>query len=225
MEILRKEPSIGVVTTGACLFNEQGEIVRLAIPRIDRNIFPEILVRNKVGNCSAVLARRCCLERAGLFDENLHAAEDFDMWIRLAKHCQFACVQEHLLFCRTHIKQISRDYDRVLKATKMLFRKHSVELAALPSHESKRILASWHNELGLLYSQLGAYENARKEFMMAVSNNPFSVLLLARLFKLSLNQRTAELFTSMLDRRFAVSSRWKHMFNSRNRRMRSRSSG
>jgi glycosyltransferase involved in cell wall biosynthesis len=213
VELIGKNPSVCAVSTGTCVFNDNKKIVSFGIPQTKGDIFPTILAKNVVGNCSAVLLRRDCLRRAGLFDENLNAAEDLDLWIRVAQHCQFDCVEEYLLLARTHSKEISRDHERVLKAMKTLYRKHLNELAQMPLKESRKILASWHYELGRLHSKLGDIEKARKEFAMAVSNNPFSALLLVRLLMSSLNQTLAELLTSTLNVRLPVSFRSKPMFN------------
>jgi glycosyltransferase involved in cell wall biosynthesis len=213
VEILRKNPSIGAVSTGICVFNENKKIVMFGFPRSKGNIFPTILSKNVVGNCSAVLFRRDCLLTVGLFDENLNAAEDVDLWIRLAKHFQFDCVEEYLLLGRTHRKEISRDHERVLKATRALYSKHVSELARLPLKQSRKILASWHYDLGLLLSKCGDSEQARKEFVMAVSNDPVSVLLLVRLFTSSLSKTLAELVTSTFNLRLPISFRSKYIFN------------
>ena len=48
------------------------------------------------GGASAVVARRGLVFRLGGFDETLAGAEDTDMWIRLACHGGFACIDEPL---------------------------------------------------------------------------------------------------------------------------------
>jgi len=50
----------------------------------------------------ALLARRACFDRAGLYDETLPANEDWDMWLRVARHYRFAFVDKVLACIRWH---------------------------------------------------------------------------------------------------------------------------
>ncbi|MFN8641042.1 MAG: hypothetical protein U0802_05045 [Candidatus Binatia bacterium] len=43
-----------------------------------------------------------CLDRAGPIDESLPANEDWDMWLRVARRCQFAFVDRVLVHVREH---------------------------------------------------------------------------------------------------------------------------
>jgi hypothetical protein len=50
------------------------------------HVFDRLLPRNRIwGGSSAVLIRREAFDLAGPFDVGLRAAEDFDMWLRIAK--------------------------------------------------------------------------------------------------------------------------------------------
>src|SRR5205814_2212247 len=48
------------------------------------------------------VARRACLERAGGFDESLAAHEDWDLWLRVARHASFAFTDRVLARFRRH---------------------------------------------------------------------------------------------------------------------------
>src|SRR5262249_10455091 len=55
------------------------------------------------GTCNvALLARRECFERAGFYDEDLVASEDWDMWLRVARHYRFAFVDKVVTDIRWH---------------------------------------------------------------------------------------------------------------------------
>lgn len=49
--------------------------------KMNGNIFDKILVHNFVGTASVVVVKKTCLEKAGLFDEDLPSCNDWDMWI------------------------------------------------------------------------------------------------------------------------------------------------
>src|SRR5262249_52459656 len=50
----------------------------------------------------ALVARRECFERAGPYDEELVTSEDWDMWLRVARHYRFAFVDEGVARIRWH---------------------------------------------------------------------------------------------------------------------------
>jgi len=66
-------------------------------------VFEQLLPRNRIsGGSSAVLIRREAFRKAGSFDENLRAAEDFDMWLRLAQVGRVDLVEADLVAIRDH---------------------------------------------------------------------------------------------------------------------------
>lgn len=74
---------------------------------------------------SAVMARRGLFDRFGLFDENLPACEDYDMWLRVSCRCPIYLIQTPLIIKRGgHADQLSRqpalDKYRIQALKKML---------------------------------------------------------------------------------------------------------
>jgi glycosyltransferase involved in cell wall biosynthesis len=67
--------------------------------RVQRSLYRGNLV---AGSGSAVLIRRTLLERVGGFDESLPSSEDWELWLRLARHCAFDYVDEVLVHLRRH---------------------------------------------------------------------------------------------------------------------------
>ena len=181
LKIISKNPKIGLVCTGALVFENNSKILGSRIPDRKGNIFPDILKRNYIGNCSSVLIKKECLDKVGLFDENLKVCEDFDLWIRLTKYYEIDYLQEPLILLRLHEKRISTDIDRILRTNKSLFKKYVKDLRKL-----QKIRGFWHYRFGRLYCKCGKAAEGRKEFMKAIGNNPFSIMyyvsLLASLF-------------------------------------------
>jgi len=180
LNLFDKNPCIGAVSAGAWIINENDETIGFRIPSLRGNIFPKILSKNHVGNCSMVLVRKECFEKSGLFDENLEASEDYDLWVRLTKHYEFDYVNEPLVLYRVHEKRISTNPYKALRAKKLLIKKHSKELTKLSNH--RRILGSWQYRLGVLYCKCGDMGHGKKEFLKAIRNDPFSIRYYARLF-------------------------------------------
>jgi glycosyltransferase involved in cell wall biosynthesis len=64
------------------------------------NVLDALLVRNFVPFSSAVV-RRECLAQAGLLDPRLRVADDYDFWLRVARHCEFDFVDSIVVEYRT----------------------------------------------------------------------------------------------------------------------------
>ncbi|HYP26973.1 MAG TPA: glycosyltransferase family A protein [Blastocatellia bacterium] len=83
--MLERHPSVDLVYPNATIFGDLPDSGRLFMdlsPSKGEVTF-ESLVSQKCNVMISVTARRDALIRAGLFDESLLSAEDFDMWLRL----------------------------------------------------------------------------------------------------------------------------------------------
>ncbi len=67
----------------------------------------EILVRNMIGNPSAVMLRRSEILAVGLFDENIRWGQDWDLWIRMTRRANAAVIPEPLIVYRWHESNLS----------------------------------------------------------------------------------------------------------------------
>jgi glycosyltransferase involved in cell wall biosynthesis len=68
-----------------------------------------------VGSGSSVLARRDAIVEAGGFDETFVAAEDLDLWYRLARRRELVRIPEVLVRIRRRSDGMQSDYGRVLR--------------------------------------------------------------------------------------------------------------
>ncbi len=121
--LLKERPEIGMAAGQAVLIDQHGrKINRPSSPQL-----PEDLSALLLGNplhVGSVLMRRTWLDRVGLFDENLRACEDWDLWLRLARAgCQMACVQRPVSLYRVHIGQMTREPDRMRVAARTVLDK------------------------------------------------------------------------------------------------------
>lgn len=73
------------------------------------------------GSSSAVVVRRECLEKSGLFDSDLRVGEDLDLWYRIALQTEIIIVPEVLVKVRKYPKEI--DIRRVNKSLEYVVRK------------------------------------------------------------------------------------------------------
>lgn len=70
--------------------------------------FAELFQRNRIAVLT-VLLRKSCLEGVGAFNENLSGADDYELWLRLARRFQFGFIPETLACYRIHDSNVSHD--------------------------------------------------------------------------------------------------------------------
>jgi hypothetical protein len=75
-------------------------------------VYERLLVSNFLDNGSTPLIRREVFDELGLFDETLPAAEDWDLWLRIAHRYPFACVPEPQVLYRVHSGAMSSRIQR-----------------------------------------------------------------------------------------------------------------
>lgn len=123
---------------------------------------------------SGVLARRKPIMEVGLFDEALRDSEDFDLWLRLARHgAQMAYHRVVLLQRRCHQDSLSGDGFNIL--TRALRAYDRVErwpdLSAAERKEVSAIIRQRRTllefELGKLHLASGNFRAARESFAKA----------------------------------------------------------
>ena len=93
-------------------------------PKIRGDVYRALLKGNFIsGSGSAVLLRKEVFQEVGLFDENLRAGEDWDMWIRIAQKFTIDYTPEELVLIRLHENNMQKDSLRMLTAELMILNK------------------------------------------------------------------------------------------------------
>ncbi|MUH01592.1 glycosyltransferase [Scytonema sp. UIC 10036] len=106
---LDENPEIGLVHTSMALVDAKGKPTgRVMASFAEGEVWKELVESNKIA-CSSVMVRRCCLEKVGGFEPNLHFAEDWDLWIRISSHYSFAVIKEPLYYYRQIPTSLSKN--------------------------------------------------------------------------------------------------------------------
>jgi len=148
------DPQLGVVYCNHDRMDEDGKPIDVIANVEARHrgwIHDVLLTANLVaGSASGVMARRDALRACGGFDEGLTAAEDWDLWLRLAKTWRFDFCEEVLVHLRHHSGSAQRDAARMLAGDIKMLNKHAAEIAGEPRaiaaarrNLSSRIKATW----------------------------------------------------------------------------------
>lgn len=129
---ITKYKQLGLVYCGYDLINEKGEKIDTHTYTLDRqvkgNVYDILARRNQIaGSGSAVLIKRECFEKVGLFDTDLTAAEDWDMWLRISHKYQVEYVDEVLVHLRRHNQNMQTNHAKIFENLVNVYQKHSIE--------------------------------------------------------------------------------------------------
>jgi len=91
----RTHPEAGLFYSKMDLVDAQGRYILTSVIRRHRNAYPAVLQGNFMF-ISTVAVKRECLARAGLFDPTLVGCEDWDLFIRVARHFPARLIDEPL---------------------------------------------------------------------------------------------------------------------------------
>lgn len=120
---------LGLVYCAYLLINEQDQLLpstpkSVIAPALRGNVYQKLLLGNFIsGSGSSVLIKRSVFSETGLFDEDLRACEDWDMWMRIAKKYQFDFISDPLVSIRVHQNNMQKDAMRMLSAELMVLNK------------------------------------------------------------------------------------------------------
>jgi glycosyltransferase involved in cell wall biosynthesis len=143
----------------------------LGVGNCYRRLFDDIYV-----NTPTAVVRRECLERVGMFDEELRVYEDYDLMIRIARHYEFAYLAQPLLIYRKHPHNTTRNQ---LNCVVGLWKTITKMVEADPSlwHELgkdavTRKLSQLSFGAGYFYYDQGDFRAARRCFFESLSWRP-----------------------------------------------------
>ena len=118
--------SIGLVYAWSFWLDADGRVLDGCPPwDVEGDVYAALLYRNFIGNASAPLIRRRCLDKVGLYNtalRDLHAqgCEDWDLYLRLAEHYRYAVVSEYLVGYRYLPDSMSSDYQSMANSHRWL---------------------------------------------------------------------------------------------------------
>jgi glycosyltransferase involved in cell wall biosynthesis len=96
IQCFENNPSVGLVHTWTTMISEKSKPTGgILASTSEGEVWEQLLEHNTVACCS-VMVRRSCFEKVGMFDQSLRSAEDWDMWIRIARQYRFAVIRQPL---------------------------------------------------------------------------------------------------------------------------------
>ncbi len=134
---LAADSGLGAVHTGMQFVNAQGNPLSQpgAGTTVPADQMYDRLLDGEFFAPSAVLVRRWALAAAGLFDLELRASEDWELWLRISHPYRFAGLPEALLNYRVHGNNMSADPAHMLHYQLLTLEKHFGH--ALPNRQQE----------------------------------------------------------------------------------------
>jgi len=127
LKCFENRPQVGLSYGFVSLIDEAGETTRTfdTIPRYAEGRIATYIYRRTIDlPCPTITFRRKCIDEVGLFDEGLRAAEDRDLWLRIAMRYEIAFSPQLLAHYRVAAGSMSTDSERMLKAQLQFIQKH-----------------------------------------------------------------------------------------------------
>ncbi|MEA5516414.1 glycosyltransferase [Nodularia sp. UHCC 0506] len=123
LQALQNNTDAQVAYSWTDYINENGEIF-VSGTHITANgdVYEKLLVHNFLENGSNPLICREVLLELGGFDESLQAAQDWDMWLRLAARCSFVAVPSVQILYRVSANSVSTNLAKQEKYCLQVFR-------------------------------------------------------------------------------------------------------
>ncbi|WP_193198348.1 glycosyltransferase [Nostoc sp. MG11] len=148
LKALQENSQAAVAYSWTDYINENDEFVVSGTHiNMNGNVYENLLLTNFLENGSNPLIRREALIELGGFDKSLSAAQDWDMWLRLAYKFDFVCIPSIQILYRISANSVSSNLVRQEKAClKVLERAYRVRPSALNDN--------WNISLTNLYKYL-----------------------------------------------------------------------
>jgi len=155
LKALQENATAKVAYSWTDYINENSEVV-LSGTHFTANgdIFEKLLVTNFLENGSNPLIYREALVELGGFDESLNAAQDWDMWLRLACKFDFVCVASAQILYRISANSVSSNLDRQEKACLQVLERAYKERPSLRDGTRTALKQTWNLSLANLYKYL-----------------------------------------------------------------------
>ena len=162
------------------------EKIKLKVRR--GNIFKELLYSNFIDSTSIPLIRLDRLKQIGGFDLLMESAQDYDVWLRIAKDNTIDCVEEPLVIYHEHKgEQITRNPIKKINGLERINRKYSQYI------DNSMLWWRRHIIITPYYAMNGEKRKAFNTWCKCVRARPFNLLGNLRYLRIIIRTKEKEL--------------------------------
>jgi glycosyltransferase involved in cell wall biosynthesis len=159
VQVLSRRADVGLVYTDVDLIDEHGNPYagKLCWDEPVRKVLYEDLMTHNVvtGSLSAIMVRRECLDRVGVFDESMSICEDLDLYRRIARHYNFHKINLPLARIRIHGDSTQRDASAMAKGWETTISKISRDTPPEFGYYKHEAIIKLLSQIANLYRQDG----------------------------------------------------------------------
>lgn len=176
IKILDSDPSIGLVYCRFQIMDEdKGSVLEPPKRELCRGgVYEKFLVRCYINTASQVMIRKACIERVGYFDESLQIVDDYDFYIRVARHYKIEYLDQPLANWRIHRLNTSKAIEKMI-SNRIALRKKILKDPDLSKKQRlivKQVLRRDYFELGYYYISSCELKSGRKYFLKSLRYKP-----------------------------------------------------
>ncbi|MFH1230501.1 MAG: glycosyltransferase family A protein, partial [Planctomycetota bacterium] len=161
--------NLGFIGCNAFIVNGKNNKTQEYITPRYKNIFRKLLESDFIWSSSSIIIKRKVFDDIGLFDERLKMADDWDMWIRIARKYDFDFVPEPLLKYFWHEENFTKTLGGLKRVQEheYILGKHENLYKKYPKTYSVGL-----RKVGTLYLLNGDSKTARAYFIKAIKAAP-----------------------------------------------------
>ena len=173
LNVFYKDKKIGIVGTGVIYISNDGKEIAQGIPVQRGDLSKDILIANLSNICfSSIMVKKEIIVKAGMFDENMPACQDYDMYIRVCQICEFDYTDELLTkyYDRNDIDRIGNNVDKYESAFSLINNKYKDLIKLLDKKSDEKRKEYTYNALvGFIYRNKD-YKKLKKYYINYLSH-------------------------------------------------------
>ncbi len=104
-DYMEKHSEVALLGTAKNTISDTGELLKENVVSLLKPKFEDLLQMNRFVNGSTMI-RKSALEVVGGYDETFYSAEDYELWLRIAKRFPVANLPEVLYIYRVHLESM-----------------------------------------------------------------------------------------------------------------------
>lgn len=148
LQKLQQNTEVAIAYSWTDYINEEDNVILKGChTNANGDIYEKLLVHNFLENGSNPLIRKTSIVELGGFDETLTAAQDWDMWLRLAQKYHFVCVPKVHILYRVTTNSVSTNLNRQEEACLKVLEKALQSSPPSVSHLRTQSLANLYKYL------------------------------------------------------------------------------
>jgi glycosyltransferase involved in cell wall biosynthesis len=177
IKYLSENSDIDLLHSNYSFINDSDDLIDVRRIKISefgsrKELIKNLFLNNFIG-FETVIIKRGCFDKLGLFDENMIAFSDHDLWIRMAGTFKFKFLNLNLVKKREHAFQLSKT--KILNAIndEFLITKKGINLYPFLKKLERKKLASLNYSYGIILLKKGNITDAKRRFHEAILLRPF----------------------------------------------------